>query len=157
MPVVLIDTNLWLHAHIAPPGDTSSELHRQAKTFLDSCAADPQFRIAITTYQIAEILDLLRKARVPEAIRRKLFDAFFAEKFVRVPVDDAALRSCVEASFQSGIHIYDYLVALPLKGIVNRIFSADDHFQHPHFTAIAPVENPVAPWRLREGTRPTRS
>ena len=55
----------------------------------------------------------------------------------------------------SNIHIYDYLVAFPLKGLVSKIYSADDHFQHKDFKAIAEVINPLSPWILREGKRPT--
>jgi hypothetical protein len=57
----------------------------------------------------------------------------------------------------SNIHIYDYFVAIPLKGIVTKIYSADDHFQHKDFKEIAEIINPIAPWILREGKRPEKS
>lgn len=157
MAVILIDSNLWLYGRTEAREQEFAEIHRRTKAFLDARVADPEIRIGITTYHAAEILDLWRKARVPEADRRKLFSAFFSEKFIRTGIDDAALQTCGAMSLASGIHIYDYLVALPLKGLVDRIYSADDHFQHPHFTSIAPVENPVAPWVLREGRRPAKA
>lgn len=156
MPTALVDSNLWLHGLTTARDPTHAALHRAAEAFLQTLLADPAVRIAVTSYQIAEILDLLRKSRYPEPDRLKLAQRFRSSKFLTRDVSSAAVFECFDLSSQSGIHIYDYLVALPLKGVVDRIYSADDHFQHPHFAAIAPVENPVAPWRLREGVRPVR-
>ncbi len=48
------------------------------------------------------------------------------------------------------------LVALPLKGIVDRIYSADDHFSHGDFKEIAEIINPLGDWILREGRKPQK-
>lgn len=156
MPTVLVDSNLWFHALTEPRDESHRDLHASAEQFLRTVLTDPQVVVALSVYQIAEILDLLRKAGVPQLRRDALAEDLRSPKFVLREIPVATVFECFRLSAQSGIHIYDYLVAVPLRGIADRIYSGDDHFQHPHFTAIAPVENPVAPWHLREGTRPTR-
>ncbi|MBU0566945.1 hypothetical protein KJ693_06550 [bacterium] len=68
----------------------------------------------------------------------------------------ADIEVCFKKSLDSGIHIYDYLVALPLKGMVSKIYSADAHLQHQDFKEIAEVENPLFPWILVEGRKPVK-
>lgn len=157
MAIVLVDSNLWLHGFTQPRDPACADVHRAAEAFLQKVLTDPGTVIAVTSYQIAEILDLLRKAGCPESDRLTLAQRLRTPKFLVREVSALAVFDSFALSCRSGLHIYDYLVALPLKGVVERIYSADDHFQHPHFTSIAPVENPVAPWVLREGRKPTRS
>jgi hypothetical protein len=59
-------------------------------------------------------------------------------------------------STRSNIHIYDYLVVLPFKGEVEEIYSSDQHFQHPDFTSVAKVVNPLEEWITIEGKRPQK-
>jgi hypothetical protein len=60
----------------------------------------------------------------------------------------------VALSLASGIHVYDYLVAVPLRGLVDVIYTADSHFlEDPTFGAIAPVVNPMT-WEMHEGHSP---
>ncbi|MFQ5688235.1 MAG: hypothetical protein ACE5GV_16420 [Candidatus Scalindua sp.] len=80
-----------------------------------------------------------------------------SEKFLRVEIAIDNVKDCFYKSLASNIHIYDYLVALPLHGIISEIYSADDHFQHDDFKAIATINNPLFPWILREGKIPYRT
>lgn len=154
--IVLIDTNLW-HFSLATSKESSWQaLHDQAAEFISRLLQDDDILIALSSYQIAEILDLLRKVRYPSERRHDLIRSFRDPKFRVVEVThDTAEKRCL-MSLVSGIHVYDYLVALPLKGIVTAIYSADDHFLHPDFQAVAPVTNPLSPWVLREGRQPMR-
>ncbi len=106
---------------------------------------------------MAEIMELLRKGQVEKDQREELFESFMTEKFLKIEITIDHITACFHKSLTSGIHIYDYLVALPLKGIVSEIFSADDHFQHHDFKEISTVINPLNPWILREGRIPTKA
>ena len=157
MPTVLVDTNIWLHGLTRPRDPAYTDLHRAAEAFLDAVLRDPATRVAVSAYHIAEILEILRKSGLAEAERAKLAVKFKTGKFLIREITSDIVFECLDRSSRSGIHVYDYLVALPLRGQIDRIFSGDDHFLHPDFTSIAPVENPVAPWRLREGQKPARN
>jgi predicted nucleic acid-binding protein len=136
-----------------PPGEWQT-IHQNAAAFLTSCLEDRELTLALSAYQIAEILDVLRKHRYPTERRLGVLRSFRQAKFSIVDVTHQHVENSVELSIASGIHVYDYLVAQPVKGIVSAIYSADDHFLHPHFQTVAPVTNPLAPWVLREGRAP---
>lgn len=131
-------------------------LHDQAAEFLSRLLQDGDTMIALSSYQIAEILDVLRKVRYPAERCRRLLQSFREAKFQVVDITHDTAERSAEMSLASGIHVYDYLVAVPLQGTITAIYSADDHFQHADFQAIAPVTNPLSPWVLREGRKPTQ-
>lgn len=133
------------------------EIHERASTFLSEKLMDTTLQIAISIYQIAEIMDILRKGNLQKNVRKDIFKSFNTTRFHIVNIGLKTLELCFKKSLVSGIHIYDYLVAIPLKGMVNEIFSADDHFQHKDFKQIAKVSNPLFPWILREGKAPIYS
>lgn len=153
---VFIDTNIWYYAYVIPKRLDLVEIHNQAVQFLTEKLTDTNIIIAITTHQIAEILDVLRKGTLSGNIRKYIIKSFKTPKFHIVNLNIELIEAAFHKSLSSCIHIYDYLSALPLTGIVTEIFSADDHFQHEHFKAIATVTNPLAPWILREGRLPKR-
>lgn len=155
MAVVCIDTNLWYVALLKPTVSGGEELHRRCRE-LDAVLADPLIHIAISSYQVLEIVETLRKGRLGTEARAALLRGFDAPKYMEYEVTRTHVREALFLSGESGIHAYDCLVVLPLRGPVDRICSADDHFLHSHFTSIAPVENPVDPWMLREGSKPAR-
>ncbi len=93
---------------------------------------------------------------VTQEIRDHLLQDFLGEGFSIKELSLENVLSSYKKSKLSNIHIYDYLVALPLKGLITKIYSADDHFQHKDFKEIAEVENPLYPWILREGARPKK-
>jgi len=153
----LIDSNIWHYAYIIPANKSFLEIHTKALTFLEDALSNESITIATTHYHIAEIMDLLRKGKLEESHREKIFNGFMTPKFKIIGLSTKILKLCFQKSLASGIHIYDYLVALPLKGVVTEIFSADDHFQHQDFKEIATVTNPLSPWILREGRLPIKS
>lgn len=154
---ILIDSNIWYHAYISSEKEDFQELHSIAKDFLLSKLADNTITIAITSYQMVEIMELLRKANVEKEKRKDLYESFMSEKFLRVEIAIDNVKDCFYKSLVSDIHIYDYLVAIPLHGIISEIYTADDHFQHDDFKAIATVTNPLSPWISREGKNPYRT
>jgi len=151
---IIIDTNLWYYAYVEPKEIDYIEIHKKANEFLKEIVIKPEIIIAITTYQISEILDTLRKGGVDRSIRLELFEGIKSKRFTIKELSLADIESCFKKSLDSGIHIYDYLVTLPLRGLVTKIYSADTHLQHQDFKEIAEVENPISPWILIEGRRP---
>jgi len=154
---VLIDTNIWHFALVTPTEEPFIEVHNLASTFLSPILFDPNIRIALSCYQACEILEVLRRSNLSVETGHKLLEDFEKRKFFVKSLDFPAVINAVRDSAESNIHIYDYLVAYPLKGIVSRIYSADEHFKHPHFHEIAEVNNPLSPWVITEGKRPTKT
>lgn len=153
----LVDTNIWHYAHISPKEPDFIPIHKKARKFLNDLLKNKKVTIAITTYQISEILDLFRKGGMGKKERQEFLEDFFSGGFVLKDLSSSDTKECLSKSINSGIHVYDYLVAIPLKGLINRIYSADDHFQQQDFTNIAEVVNPLSPWILVEGKKPKRS
>ncbi|MCD6510351.1 MAG: PIN domain-containing protein [Thermoprotei archaeon] len=151
---IAIDTNIWHFAFIKPREREFQGIHEKAKEFILNKLRDTRIRIAMSSYQLAEVLEVLRKSGVPCNVLLKLLEDFMSAKFYVIELTKQHVSKAMELSCSSNIHIYDYLVAIPLEGIVSEIFSADDHFQHKHFTRIAKVTNPLEPWVIREGRRP---
>ena len=111
----------------------------------------------MSAYQGAEVLEALRRSKVPEEDRLALLDDMETAKFLVVDLTGEVVRRASLDSSESGIHVYDYLVVYPVGGLVDRIYSADRHLLHRHFTSIAPVENPLKPWSLVEGQTPSKA
>ena len=151
---LLIDTNIWHFGYIAPTKEKWNAIHQIASSFLSDVITDSSVIIFVTTFQVAEIMEVLRKHAFPVKQREEVYKGFKTEKFRVIDVKSTDVDVCFKKSLASGIHIYDYLVAIPLKGIINEIFSADDHFQHEDFQEIAKVNNPLSPWIIREGRIP---
>jgi hypothetical protein len=62
------------------------------------------------------------------------------------PISRARLDEALALAGESGIHVWDYLTALPCKDRIDRIVTMDTHDRHAHFTALARVENPLGVW-----------
>ncbi len=157
MPIkfILIDSNIWHFTYVKPKENNFEEIHSSAVKFLSSVLIDNNIKIVITTYQIAEIIELLRKNNIEIEKRKRLLNDFKKDKFFIKEITMKNVEELLLKNMISNIHVYDYLVAYPLSGIVDKIYSADDHFQHKDFREIAEVENPLHPWILREGKKPT--
>ncbi len=152
---VLIDTNIWHFAFVRPKESTFVKIHAMAKKVLEELLSNRGIRIAMSAYQAGEIIEVLRRSGVDSVTREGITKDFGTGKFFVKDLTFEVVEGALSDSMKSHIHVYDYLVAYPLKGIVERIYSADDHFQHEHFR-YAEVVNPVAPWVLREGIKPFR-
>jgi len=152
---ILIDTNIWHFTFVKPTEDEFVEIHLLAKDTFEELLADKDIRVAMSAYQAGEIIEVLRRSGVDLKTREGLIKDFDTGKFFVKDLTFDAVRDALKDAAKSHIHVYDYLVAYPLKNIVERIYSADDHFQHEHFR-YAEVVNPVMPWVLREGIKPFR-
>jgi len=97
---------------------------------------------------------MLRRGGMSKVQRKIISENFGLAKFKIMPLLNNHVVEAFQKSSISNIHIYDYLVVIPVKEIVSKIYSADDHFQHEDFKAISEVINPLSPWILREGRGP---
>ncbi|MEE8167342.1 MAG: hypothetical protein V3T58_00530 [Candidatus Hydrothermarchaeales archaeon] len=152
---ILIDTNIWHFAFVKPREDEFAEIHGVAKDVLQELLSDREVRIGMSAYQAGEIIEVLRRSGVNMKTRAGLIRDFGTGKFFVKDLTFDIVRDALTDAAKSDIHVYDYLVAYPLRNIVERIYSADDHFRHEHF-GYAEVINPVMPWVLREGIKPFR-
>ncbi len=150
---ILIDTNIWHFALVKPREEEFSEIHYTAKNVLGNLLSNRNIRVAMSTYQVAEIIEVLRRSGVEKDVRDGILEDFKTGKFFIKPLEFDVVVEALRDASQSNIHIYDYLVAYPLRDIVDRIYTADSHFFHEHFR-FAEVVNPIKPWVLREGVKP---
>ncbi len=153
---ILIDTNIWHFARVEPKEAEFAPLHSKAKAFLLKELSREEVRIALSAYQIAEILEIWRRSGISSTNRLDFLREFLSPKFFIKDLTIDVVAKATKDSIESNIHVYDYLVAYPLRGVVNQIYSADDHFQHTHFQQIGEVLNPLEPWILREGRIPQK-
>ena len=66
----IVDTNIFEYAYIVPKDPVYSEIHRKASAFLLPLLQNPQVKIAMSSYQVGEILKVLRKVGTRQEIRR---------------------------------------------------------------------------------------
>ena len=151
---VLIDTNIWHFARVQPEEAEFAQLHTLARNFLLDELAKEEIRIALSAYQVGEILETLRRSGISAEMRLDFLREFCTPKFFIKDLTVGVVKEAIKDSIISNIHVYDYFVIYPLRGIVTKIYSADDHLLHAHFRKIADVVNPLDPWILREGRIP---
>lgn len=147
---------MWHFALVKPREKEFQEIHTLAREFLLHILSDRGLRIALSSYHMAEILEVLGRSGIDIDTRMKLLQDFRTAKFYIRELLPETVERALTHSFESKIHIYDYLTVYPLEGIVTRIFSADRHLQHHHFKRIAEVVNPLYPWTLQEGVQPMK-
>jgi len=61
---VLIDTNIWYFARVQTKESEYAPLHSSAKTFLLEELSQEEVRIALSAYQIGEILETWRRSGI---------------------------------------------------------------------------------------------
>jgi len=159
MPIkfVMVDSNIWHYVYHQPKEKEYIEIRQKSSQFMKEILTNPSIKIALSSYQCAEIIELLRRTGQTKQILDELIEDFKKDKFKITDLKFDDFLIAAGKSLLSNIHIYDYLVAIPLRDIIEEIFSADDHFQHKDFKEIARVTNPLAPWVLREGRIPFKS
>ena len=149
--------NIFEYAYVTPKDSAYSEIHERASDFLLPILSDPEIKIGMSSYQVGEILEVLRKVGASKNIRKNFALATQSkDKFLIRSLSYNVVLSAFQKSLESNIHIYDYLVILPVKDLIDGIYSADDHLLHKDFTSIAKVENPLDNWILVEGRRPQK-
>lgn len=154
MTKILIDTNIWYMGLTITDEKNYKQIHKKARIFLEDKLKDEEIVICMSVYQIGEIMELLRRAKIKN--KEEIYNSFFIEKFIIKELKIKDVKEAYKLSSKSNIHIYDYFVVLPVKDIINKIYSADDHLQHKDFTSICEVINPLEPWILREGRKPEK-
>ncbi len=154
--IVCVDTQIWLYAYGRPKLPQYLPVHIEAKDFLNRILKATDTTVALSLQQAAEILQLLGEIGVSSEERIQLLQDFSSDKFLLQTVTIGHLEEALRLSMKSSVHIWDYLVALPLRGIVQKIYSADKHFfRTDHFSKIAEVSNPLS-WEMVEGKSPEK-
>lgn len=68
-------------------------------------------------------------------------------KTVVVEVKKRHYKEALRLSSLSGIHVWDYLCIIPLKGLIEVAYTNDRHFLHASIKSLIPkVKNPVGKW-----------
>jgi len=117
---ILVDTNIWHFAMVKPIEEEFLEIHKRANSFLLSTLIDENIRMALSSYQVAEVLEVLWRSHVDFDTRMKLLAGLKTRKFYVAEVLFRIVKEAIRDSFESGIHVYDYLVAYPLKWVMTR-------------------------------------
>ncbi len=154
---IFIDTQLWIYAFKKPLRKKFSsdreyrealEIHDRAIKFLHRALLD--HTVYTTTHQLAEIFHALAfrgmKMNTKQAldIIEKIMKS---SKVVVVEIKKKHYREALRLSSLSGIHVWDYLCIVPLKGLIDTVYTNDKHFLHPTIKSIVPrIENPVGKW-----------
>jgi predicted nucleic acid-binding protein len=154
--IVCVDTQIWVFAYGRPSAGSLTAPHSEARNFLSDILRSPEITIAISLFQAAEILELLRRIGTSTVERTQLWQDFSCAKFCLKALTTDHVEEALILSMKSSVHIWDYLVVLPLKDIVRRIYSADRHLlETDDFSNIAEVVNPLS-WNMVEGQEPRR-
>jgi len=74
--IILVDSNIWLYAYAKARQKEYEKIHLLARSFFQNLIQDSRIKMAVTSYQIAEIIDLLRKANVDKQTRIEIFEGF---------------------------------------------------------------------------------
>jgi predicted nucleic acid-binding protein len=153
---ILIDTRIWGLALKSPyytDADSVKELSVQAKAFVSEHLQNDI--LCISSQLLAEIFHVLteRGRKIPKSKAEELVRdiAQESEAIYRNP-DKLIFQEAIELSRKTCIHIWDFLIVLPFKGEVERIYTMDPHFKSCKELQIAQVENPIGVWE-GEGAR----
>ena len=154
---IFIDTQLWIYAFKKPlrKGFTSRQeyedalqMHRKASKLIQDALAN--HTIYLTTHQLVEIFHALAfrgvKMNGKEAldIVEKIWGS---SKTVLVEVKRRHYKEALRQSSLSGIHVWDYLCIIPLKGMINIAYTNDEHFLHQSIRSLVPeINNPLGKW-----------
>jgi len=155
VPRVCVDTQIWEYANTEAVEPGFEPLHQQAGEWLRGVLSDKQTIVVFSLFEVAEILEVFRKQGVEAERRAALLTDLLAlaGKYEVVPVDVTHVAAGSQLSSASGVHLWDYLVALPVAPHVSTIYSCDRHFQHEDFKRLCTVENPLG-WETVEGQKP---
>lgn len=89
---VIVDTNLWQFGYIRPTQEAFIDLHLEINKFLLSILINPDINIGISTYQMAEVLEILRKSGLAKDKINKIFENFKLTKFKVVPLTNSHIN-----------------------------------------------------------------
>lgn len=153
---IFIDTQLWVYAFKKPREkfrdnityEKALQLHTKANEFIRNALLDNT--VYITTHQLAEIFHALafRGTRMNRENALRIVEKLTkSSRTVIIEVKKRHYKEALKLSSTSGIHIWDYLCILPLKGVIDVAYTNDKHFLHPTIKSLVPqVENPLEEW-----------
>ncbi|MHA1437412.1 MAG: type II toxin-antitoxin system VapC family toxin [Promethearchaeota archaeon] len=154
---VFIDTEIWVFAKKKPglgrfakksEFNEVKEFHIKSKEFLKKQIGENE--ILITNHQLAEIYHVLgfRGLKLPLEAVLQYCTQLISSKFVRrYSISSEHLIESIKLSRQSGIHVWDYLCVIPLRGDADVLYSCDVHFKDPTFQSLGPkIINPLNKW-----------
>lgn len=149
---MLIDTRVWalaLRAGVAPPGSALADLGERARRVVNRLRGDAT--VLFTPQLVAEIQHVATSRgahRLPAQLAADYLVQLLADRRSRFrPASRRHVTQALALSVESGIHVWDYLVALPWMGDMDRLITMDPHYRHAHFSARCAVENPLGLWR----------
>ncbi len=154
---IFIDTQLWVYALKKPYKERfkdeeeykeALEIHSRANGFVRDAILGHV--LYVTTHQLAEIYHALafRGIRMNKRLALEIIKKLMrSSKTVVVEVKRKHYRESLRLSSLSGIHVWDYLCIIPLKGIIDIAYTNDKHFLHPTIKKLVPkIENPIGKW-----------
>ena len=154
---IFIDTQLWVYAFKKPQRgrftnreeyNKALQMHSKANKFIHDSLLE--HTIYFTTHQLAEIFHALafRGVRIDRGEALRIIEKLMkSSKTVIIEVKKKHYREALRLSSLSGIHIWDYLCILPLKGVIDIAYTNDQHFLHPTIRNLVPeINNPLEEW-----------
>jgi len=154
---VFIDTQLWIYAFKKPQRENflsgeeyeeALQIHGKAMKFMHNVLTSHM--VHITTHQLAEIFHALafRGVRMNSRQALNIVEKIMkSSRTIVVEVRKRHYREALRLSSLSGIHIWDYLCIIPLRGQIDVAYTNDKHFLHPTIKSLVPkVENPIGKW-----------
>ncbi|MCS7264400.1 MAG: hypothetical protein NZ805_06170 [Armatimonadetes bacterium] len=155
---ILIDTRLLGLALKAPyygEHHLVRPIAEQAQRFVRE-QVDSQV-LAVSPQLLGELYHVLteRGLRITKTLAQQLVDDLLqgANIIYRSP-DVAIIQEAIALSARTCVHIWDFLIVLPFRGILERIYTTDPHFLSCKNLQVAPVENPLGLW-VTEGKTET--
>jgi len=151
---IIIDTRIWALALKTPflaEHDPAVQEAVQAKAFVRTALKEN--RLLISSHLATEIFQVLTREgnRIPADQARRIVSDILDRKdtIFRAITPDLLMRA-MDRSAASGIHVSDYLTALPFEDTLDVIYTMDPHYQHPTFVSLGRIENPLEIWRSED-------
>ena len=155
---VFIDTQIWVYSFKKPlrvkfENEKAYEeavlMHNTARKLVKDSLVN--HTIYLTTHQLAELFHVLafKGVKMDKKDALEILEKISgSSKTVIINVKKKHYKKALKLSNLSGIHIWDYLCILPLKGLIDIAYTNDKHFLHPTLKNQTPkLENPLGKWR----------
>ncbi len=152
----LVDTELWSIVKKRPVREKfpSQEEFLSAMTVHEAAIKFfreefPNLKVYMSYHQLAEIFHVLafRGTKLPLKEAFSVITSIIEDPLiVKVPVTIEVLREAMKESAETGIHVWDYLCFLPVRDMIDVIYSADPHFKVIGEKHGVKVINPLKRW-----------
>lgn len=154
---IFVDTQLWVYAFKKPSREKFANRDEYEEALRAHNIASKLIRdslinhvIYLTSHQLAEIFHVLafRGVRMNRKEALSITEKIMgSSRTVLVDVRKKHYREALKLSSLSGIHIWDYLCIVPLKGMIDLAYTNDSHFLHPTIKSLVPrIDNPIGRW-----------